>query len=137
MSMTISPLIISGAGCGLTSLVLSLCGYSVTATDKPDILPLLQRNINLNHLQLSSGLAHDITVKAFDWKDSHSMDLMAHIFPAPSPDLILLSDCFYQSDSVTQLWKLIAQVEVSFISSLSSLALLLSLRSHRGTLFSS
>lgn len=89
-----------GAGCGLTSLVLSLCGYSVIATDKTEILPLLQRN--------TATSSRNITLKSFDWKDSNSIEIVANVFDR-SPDLILLSDCFYQSDSVAQLCQLIAK----------------------------
>jgi hypothetical protein len=102
------PLPCIGAGCGLTSLVLSLCGYSVIATDKPDILPLLRKNI-------TESIAGQICVKSFDWKDSNSNEIVSNVFDR-SPDLILLSDCFYRSDAVPQLWKLILKVTNSLFS---------------------
>jgi hypothetical protein len=113
-SLTLSCL---GAGCGLTSLVLSLCGYSVIATDKLEILPLLQKNTEFHS---SSTSSRNISVRSFDWKDSNSNEIVANVFDR-SPDLVLLSDCFYRSDSVAQLCKLIAKVSISLALDLTNL----------------
>lgn len=100
-----------GAGCGLTSLILSICGYNVTTTDKPEILPLLRKNIETNQSLLNENT--QISIKSFDWKKfqllEESSNSIQNYF-SEIPDLILLSDCFYQSDSVFPLWKVIQKV---------------------------
>ena len=110
----------------VSSLILSICGYSVTTTDKPEILPILHKNINSNQMLLNSNNTdsnNQIRVKSFDWKKFQSLQQSQSTSTASLrdyfleiPDLILLSDCFYQSDSVLPLWKVIQKVFININS---------------------
>ncbi|KII87269.1 hypothetical protein PLICRDRAFT_42917 [Plicaturopsis crispa FD-325 SS-3] len=80
-----------GAGTGLLSILLAPLVSRYTATDLPELLPLIRKNIALN---LPPSPAPNITVSALDW---HALLAAPQFFPRPAEptDLILAVDCIY------------------------------------------
>ncbi|KAJ5895222.1 hypothetical protein N7495_006913 [Penicillium taxi] len=84
-----------GAGCGIVGIALAtmLDSCQVILTDLPEVEEIVSRNISHAHLMPSSS----ITYKNLDWED-----------PPPNLcsqpiDLILVSDCTYNADSLPTL----------------------------------
>lgn len=50
-----------GAGTGLIGIALALLGADVTLTDREPVIPLIEKNVELNHV------ANRCTVKEFEW----------------------------------------------------------------------
>lgn len=81
-----------GAGTGLPGMVASLLGAHVVLTDRPSLLPGLQRNVDDN------GLQNSITVHALEWGDDCSA-------LSPPFDFILMSDVLYDVAAMPHLCK--------------------------------
>ncbi|KAH8832815.1 putative methyltransferase-domain-containing protein [Flagelloscypha sp. PMI_526] len=81
-----------GAGTGLLSILLAPLFKSYTATDLPELVPLIQKNVALNS-QGSRDL-NSIHVQPLDWLDPVSW------YPIPKntyPDIILATDVTYNT----------------------------------------
>ncbi|CAB3406459.1 unnamed protein product [Caenorhabditis bovis] len=79
-----------GSGTGVCSLVLAALGAEVTATDLPERMPLLEKNIEKN----KSLVENQIKAEPLDWtKNEAPNDL----------DLILAVDCIYYTSSIDAL----------------------------------
>lgn len=106
-----------GAGCGLTSIVLWLCGYDVIATDQPTLLPHLRRNIDDAKQTLLRQIiraGYDISpgsirAEELDWyrEDSHR-----HSFFSQRIDLLVCADCCYSTLANEPLLRTIREVRV-------------------------
>lgn len=85
-----------GAGCGIVGIALAqiLPRCAVTLTDLPEVDEIVSRNIKAT--QLAPGSALDFQV--LDWDEKPSDD----VFGEPV-DLILVSDCTYNADSLPAL----------------------------------
>lgn len=96
-----------GAGCGLTSIALAMCGYDVIAADKAVVVPLLQRNADAC-LSAYAGTG-SIEVISMDWSASDAMETLSRHLSRPI-DLVVCSDCVYQLASVDPLLNILEQV---------------------------
>ncbi|KAJ8602925.1 hypothetical protein CTAYLR_001493 [Chrysophaeum taylorii] len=86
-----------GSGCGLAATVLSHLGHDVLATDLPDVCVVLRRATPVS-----------VEVAPLAWGDSDSCypsDLASQRF-----DLVLCSDCVYDSTAVTPLLSTLAHL---------------------------
>lgn len=83
-----------GSGCGIAGLqVAGLCSRSkVLLTDLPDAMDILKRNIELTKSVSSGG---KVATAVLDW-DEPLPDIVAK----QRFDLVILSDCTYNSDSI-------------------------------------
>eukprot|EP01038_Epipyxis_sp_PR26KG_P005780 gene5780-7978_t len=107
-----------GAGCGLASIVLSSLNYHVISTDKENVMSILKSNID-RYMLSRSGIDHDtslnpIITAEFDWfkmneensdftNSNNRSQLMNKYIPnldEKYPDLIICSDCLYNSSSI-------------------------------------
>lgn len=96
-----------GAGTGICSIALSVYGANVVATDLPEILPLLNHNIEKN----SEILKGSLIAKDLNWGERN----LGMRF-----DMILLIDCLYYEASLEPLLETIkshgiAQTEIILI----------------------
>jgi predicted nicotinamide N-methyase len=85
-----------GAGCGIVGIALAqmLPRCSVTLTDLPEVDEIVSRNIKAAHLAPGSGLDFQV----LDWDEKPSDDVFRG-----TVDLILVSDCTYNADSLPAL----------------------------------
>ncbi|KAJ9585072.1 hypothetical protein L9F63_020580 [Diploptera punctata] len=86
-----------GAGLGCVGLTAACLGAQVMMTDLPEVMPLLEMNIEMNRQVWSScgGKAHSQVLQwGADVNDSFK-----------TPDIILLADCVYYEESVEPLVK--------------------------------
>lgn len=118
----------SGAGCGLTSIVLGqICRCNVLAVDKASVIDLLIENIrsNFSPLSLSTSDGGEVKTRCFDWNSAlectsenirHTLQWIegtggeeeaSGIAGYNFPCMIVLSDCFYQYDAVDPILKLL------------------------------
>ncbi|XP_044961545.1 EEF1A lysine methyltransferase 3 isoform X1 [Hordeum vulgare subsp. vulgare] len=81
-----------GAGCGLVSVVAALLGARVVATDLPDRVRLLRKNLEEN---VGDGDGGSATVAELVWGDEYELD--------PAPELVLGSDVVYSEEAVGDL----------------------------------
>ncbi|VAI00272.1 unnamed protein product [Triticum turgidum subsp. durum] len=79
-----------GAGCGLVSAVAALLGARVLATDLPDRVRLLRKNLEEN-----VGDGGSAAVAELVWGDGYELD--------PPPELVLGSDVVYSEEAVGDL----------------------------------
>jgi predicted TPR repeat methyltransferase len=99
-----------GAGCGLASIVFHSLGFNVIATDRLSIVNLLEENVN-NYLATGKGLREPfVKIIPFDWELENDFSKFTDKI-----DLILCSDCLYNSAVVEPLIRVIHLV--SFLSS--------------------
>lgn len=84
-----------GAGCGIVGIALAsmLNNVQVLLTDLPEVEGIVMRNIHDNHPQPDSS----VTFQTLDW-DEPPADLCSRPI-----DLILVSDCTYNADSLPTL----------------------------------
>lgn len=81
----------NSAGTGLLSLILSPLVHSYTATDIPDLVPLMLKNLALNNHK------PNVKVEELDWLRLHSAtpSQRSKFFGYPVVDLLLAVDCIY------------------------------------------
>ena len=93
-----------GSGCGITGLhIADLCSTStVLLTDLPDAMEVLNRNIGFAQ-PVSSGAK--LTAAVLDW-DAPVPEMVAK----QRFDLVVLSDCTYNSDSIPGLVKTLSSI---------------------------
>ncbi|KAK3922859.1 Protein-lysine methyltransferase METTL21D [Frankliniella fusca] len=98
-----------GAGVGCVGIVAACFGGNVVMTDLPAVLPLLEQNINANKdIWFTAG--GQVRACELSWGTSP-----AELAP---PDLLLLADCVYYSESVVPLvetMKLLSSKETEII----------------------
>ncbi|GFQ86717.1 protein-lysine methyltransferase METTL21D [Trichonephila clavata] len=80
-----------GSGTGVAGLFAAALGAEVILTDLPEVVPLLEKNIELNKAVLKGAASASV----LEWGK------LEKIFPIP--DLILVSDCIYYEMSVKKL----------------------------------
>lgn len=80
-----------GSGVGCVGLAAATLGANVLLTDLPHILPILEKNVELNKESYPeiSGMAK---VLSLPWGEKTKLEQI--------PDLILLSDCIYYKESI-------------------------------------
>lgn len=90
-----------GAGCGIVGIALAqmLPRCTVTLTDLPEVDEILSRNIQA--ARLAPGSALDFHV--LDWDEKPIDDVFGETL-----DLILVSDCTYNADSLPALVRVLA-----------------------------
>ncbi|XP_075229926.1 protein N-lysine methyltransferase METTL21D-like isoform X2 [Lycorma delicatula] len=86
-----------GAGLGCVGLTAACCGADVVMTDLPEILPLLEYNIMANK-DLWQNKGGKAVSKPLKWSHNFSVDDWFQ------PDLLLLADCVYYSESLSDLF---------------------------------
>ncbi|KAL3474653.1 UPF0665 family protein c [Aspergillus californicus] len=86
-----------GSGCGIVGIALAdlLPRCSVLLTDLPEVEEIITKNINAAQPAPSS----EIQYRPLEWEEELPNDL----FDTPSVDLILVSDCTYNADSLPAL----------------------------------
>ncbi|KAM3196969.1 hypothetical protein ACQJBY_072573 [Aegilops geniculata] len=94
-----------GAGCGLVSAVAALLGARVVATDLPDRVRLLRKNLEEN---VCNGVVGGGSAKVAElvWGDEYELDpeLLLWLDPeAEPPELVLGSDVVYSEEAVGDL----------------------------------
>lgn len=142
ISISLSPLAIDiGAGCGLTSMILSMLKYSIIATDKDLLLPLLQHNLS-NFNSVIPTPTHEesqrpsVEVDSLDWvcvdqvfytpggpsEEKEALLVGENIekmrekitrWKGRKPELLVCSDCLYSSASVEPLISVLEQLATS------------------------
>ncbi|XP_026292991.1 protein N-lysine methyltransferase METTL21D-like [Frankliniella occidentalis] len=90
-----------GAGVGCVGIVAACFGANVTVTDLPSVLPLLQLNIKENKNVWASG-GGQVRATELSWGKM--------INELESPDLLLLADCVYYSESIIPLVETMKQI---------------------------
>ncbi|PRP83196.1 methyltransferase-like protein 21D-like [Planoprotostelium fungivorum] len=70
-----------GAGTGAVSIAAAFSGAEVTATDRTNLLPLIQQNIDLNHV------SQRVKARVLEWGDTSALESLS-----PPFDLVLASD---------------------------------------------
>lgn len=83
-----------GSGCGIAGLqVTGLCsGSNVLLTDLPDAMDILKRNVEVTRPVSSSG---KLAAAVLNWDEPLPDSIAKQRF-----DLVILSDCTYNSDSI-------------------------------------
>eukprot|EP00746_Dinoflagellata_sp_MGD_P039871 gnl/MRDRNA2_/MRDRNA2_196245_c0_seq1.p1 gnl/MRDRNA2_/MRDRNA2_196245_c0~~gnl/MRDRNA2_/MRDRNA2_196245_c0_seq1.p1 ORF type:complete len:293 (+),score=48.30 gnl/MRDRNA2_/MRDRNA2_196245_c0_seq1:118-996(+) len=80
-----------GAGCGLVSLTASLLGARTLATDRAEVLPFLQHNMQRNkHVLEKAALPPDLRIETLHW----GCDLEN----LPTVDIVLASEVCYRKE---------------------------------------
>ena len=98
-----------GSGLGLPGLVAACLGARhVTLTEKPPLVELLQRNVDLLRAakRIPPASTSDVACAELDWTEPFPEDIADRV---THPDFVLVSDCIYQhlyGDS----WRALAQV---------------------------
>ncbi|VAI00271.1 unnamed protein product [Triticum turgidum subsp. durum] len=90
-----------GAGCGLVSAVAALLGARVVATDLPDRVRLLRKNLEEN-----VGAEGSAAVAELVWGDGYELDPELLLWlgaEAEPPELVLGSDVVYSEEAVGDL----------------------------------
>ncbi|KAG8188582.1 hypothetical protein JTE90_005939 [Oedothorax gibbosus] len=90
-----------GSGTGVAGLFAGVLGATVILTDLPEVIPLLQKNIELNKNILKGNTSASVLV----WGSNENT--------LPVPDLILVSDCIYYDQSVEKLIPTLEQLSTS------------------------
>ena len=93
-----------GSGCGITGLhIADLCSRSTALlTDLPDAIEILDRNVEFAQ-SVSSG--YKLATAALDWNAPVPEMVAKQRF-----DLVVLSDCTYNSDSIPGLVKTLSSI---------------------------
>nr|XP_018917970.1 PREDICTED: protein N-lysine methyltransferase METTL21A-like [Bemisia tabaci] len=85
-----------GAGLGFPGIVAACLGGNVTVTDRPQIVPYLQRSIDLN-IETIQKISGEIRVEVLSWGDDEKIRSM------PKQDIILLSEAIYDDLTIDDL----------------------------------
>ena len=106
-----------GSGCGITGLhIADLCLKStVLLTDLPDAIEILDRNVEFAQ-SVSSG--YKLATAALDWDARVPEMITKQRF-----DLVVLSDCTYNSDSIPGLVKTLSSIARSSLHTLIVISL--------------
>ncbi|KAH9496686.1 hypothetical protein Btru_009658 [Bulinus truncatus] len=80
-----------GAGTGAAGLVASAIGAKVVITDLPEIVPLMQHNVNLNEKILKGSC----TATELKWGNKEHMAHIKQEHFSESVDFLLIADCVY------------------------------------------
>ncbi|XP_020178678.1 uncharacterized protein [Aegilops tauschii subsp. strangulata] len=94
-----------GAGCGLVSVVAALLGARVVATDLPDRVRLLRKNLEEN-VPVGGGAGGSAAVAELVWGDEYELDPELLLWldqEAEPPELVLGSDVVYSEEAVGDL----------------------------------
>jgi len=92
-----------GSGCGLLGISLAKRGAHVELTDKPSVLPILRRNVELNIRERVHGINEGeilhgtARVSTLEW--GNNLEEMSIQLGAPF-DIIVASDCIYSNSSI-------------------------------------
>ncbi len=105
-----------GSGCGLTAMALHRRNYSVIATDKKSILGLLSKNIE-SYISNVNSAETNIEVFHFEWDKLCEEEHVSISISMQDPDLVVCSDCLYDSNSVAPL---IQTIELVYFFSILS-----------------
>ncbi|KAL2808598.1 putative methyltransferase-domain-containing protein [Aspergillus granulosus] len=93
-----------GSGCGIVGIALAalLPQCSVLLTDLPEVEEIVSKNIAAARPAQSSGLQY----RPLEWEE----ELPADLFETPSIDLVLVSDCTYNADSLPALVSVLSRL---------------------------
>ncbi|OKL64114.1 hypothetical protein UA08_00142 [Talaromyces atroroseus] len=93
-----------GSGCGIVGIALAqmLPRCSITLTDLPEVQDIMACNLQLTR----SAAGSTCDFKQLDWEDERDGDNM----PRPPMDLILVSDCTYNADSLPSLVRVLTRL---------------------------
>lgn len=105
-----------GAGCGLLSCVLWHLGANIVASERSEILPLLNRNIKTNCCDIINDQAIDISpeVKVINYMWGDDIDPQSHGGPF---DMILAIDCIYDESAAEILFESLKLLTNHWLSS--------------------
>ncbi len=90
-----------GSGCGLVGIYVAIQGAAVTLTDMPDVLPILNRNLDLNLKRRNmSGVGGgnnvlNTAVEEYTWGKVYEKGYLS-----PPYDYIVAADCIYNGDTI-------------------------------------
>ena len=106
-----------GSGCGITGLqIADLCsGSTVLLTDLPEAMDILNRNVQFAQPISSVG---KVTTTILDWDEPLPQVIAKQRF-----DLVILSDCTYNSDSIPGLVRTLSSVATSSPDALIAVSL--------------
>ncbi len=96
-----------GAGCALPSLLATLAGQQVLATDgDDDVVALMRRNFALNGLLTFDGISDNgrirsIVPRKLDWTNTSDLDAVLADWPCGFP-LIIAAEVFWNCDSMDE-----------------------------------
>ncbi|RUS73376.1 hypothetical protein EGW08_018854 [Elysia chlorotica] len=88
-----------GAGTGAVGLVAATLGADSFVTDLPELVPLMQQNLDKNRERIP-GSCQALPLK---WGDADQIKHLKETVFNDGPDYIMLADCVYYDDSVKQL----------------------------------
>lgn len=85
-----------GSGTGIVSVIASLLGGNVVATDIASVIPILSKNISshLQYIQAGGGVCN---AEIFDWTSVHNFSTL------PKVDVVLGSDLVYSMNQIEPL----------------------------------
>ncbi len=106
----------TGSGCGLTAMALHRRNFSVIATDKKIMLGLLSKNIG-SYISNVNSRETNIEVFHFEWDKLSEEANVSIPISMQDPDLVVCSDCLYDSNSVAPL---IQTIELVYLFSILS-----------------
>ncbi|KAJ0419309.1 putative methyltransferase-domain-containing protein [Aspergillus carlsbadensis] len=93
-----------GSGCGIVGIALAelLPKCSVLLTDLPEVEEIVSKNIAAAQPAHASGLQY----RPLEWEE----ELPDNLFESPSVDLVLVSDCTYNADSLPALVSVLSRL---------------------------
>ena len=94
-----------GSGCGIVGLeVAQICSQcEVTLTDLPDTMEILSYNVS--KVMSSNPAVGNVITGVLDWDDANPKIVQGHRY-----DLVIVSDCTYNADSIPALVRTLAAV---------------------------
>lgn len=94
-----------GSGCGIVGLeIAQICPQcEVTLTDLPDTMEILSYNVS--KVMGSNPAVHNVITGVLDWDDANPKIVQGHRY-----DLVIISDCTYNADSIPALVRTLAAV---------------------------
>lgn len=94
-----------GSGCGIVGLEVAqiCCQCDVTLTDLPDTMEILSYNVS--KVMGSNPAVGNVITGVLDWDDANPKIVQGHRY-----DLVIVSDCTYNADSIPALVRTLAAV---------------------------